>query len=96
MPHDVTRHMTPHTRVLTVNAKHEAGQNLVNELKYQRRVDALERLWGTNGINTSATDSAVLGPLGLELSHIRRIRIRICSLPGFKVRDPDPLRRYFC
>ena len=31
-------------RVLTVDAEHEAGQALVNELKNQRRVDALERL----------------------------------------------------
>ena len=23
-------------------------------------------------------------------------RIRICSLPGSNIRDPDPLRRYFC
>ena len=30
----------------------------------------------------------------LELPRIREIRIRICLLPGSKIKDPDPLRRY--
>ena len=32
------------------------------------------------------------GEVTLELPRIRRIQIRICSLPGSKTRDPDPLR----